>query len=79
MGSGIMGCGIISGLALCPQQHNSHWYFDNGLVTMALFPAAFCPQHFVPGLLTGGFMSNWHFVRGIMSMHQCGLVWMITL
>ena len=39
-----MGCGILTGLALCPQQHNGHWYFDNGLVTMALLPAAFCPR-----------------------------------
>ena len=41
MGSGNMGCGILSGLALCPQRRYSHWYFDNGLVTMALLPAAF--------------------------------------
>ena len=70
MDSGIIDCGILSGLALCPQQHNGHWYFDNVLVTMALLPAEFCPQHFVPRLLTVGFMSHWHFIRGIMSMHR---------
>ena len=69
MGSGIMDYGILSGLALCPQRRYSHWYFDNGLVTMALLPAAFWPRHFVPGLLTAGIISHWHFVRGIMSVH----------
>ena len=70
MGSGIMDYGILSGLALCPQRRYSHWYFDNGLVTMALLPAAFWPQHFVPGLLTAGILFHWHFVRGIMSRNQ---------
>ena len=33
-----MDYGILSGLALCPQRRYSHWYFDSGLVTMALLP-----------------------------------------
>ena len=69
-GQGYYGPRHFPGLALCPLWHNSHWYFHNGLVTMALLPAALWPWQFVPRLLTAGILSHRHFDRGIMSVHR---------